>query len=109
MNGTEPSWFKLNLNDGGPWESAKIVRGSPVGACRLAVARYSSKLLLRVEVSRSAVIMPKLPRNTHFGLKLYATPMRGWKLLRSFLARAPGAWTIAPFIPVNGSVTVGSN
>ena len=55
-----------------------------------AVARYSSKLLFRVLVSRSDVIMPKLPRNTHLGRKFQANPTRGWKLFRSLFASAPG-------------------
>src|SRR5438105_1326245 len=75
----------------------------------LAVARYSSKLLLRVEVSRSAVMIPKFPRKTHFGLKLYARPSRGCQLLYLLRASAPALCTMAPFNPVSGSVAVGSN
>src|SRR5438552_18551423 len=109
MDGTEPAWAVANLSDGGPCDSANSVRGSPTGAWRLAVARYSSKLLLRVEVRRSAVMIPKLPRKTHFGLKLYATPRRGCQLLYRPFARAPDLCTIAPFKPVSGSVAFGSN
>src|SRR5690348_4177090 len=79
--GTLPLAATLNWNEGGPCDRLNTVRGSPGGDCTLAVARYSSKLLLSVEVRRSAVIMPKLPRNTHFGLKLYASPRRGCQLL----------------------------
>src|SRR5215510_8829024 len=79
-NGTEPSAAVVNVNGGGPCDRANTVRGSPGGDWMLAVARYSSKLLWSVEVRRSAVMMPKLPRKTHFGLKLYATPRRGCQL-----------------------------
>src|SRR5882672_7453416 len=99
MNGTEPSCAVVNLNDGGPCESAKTVRGSPVGDWMLAVAKYSSKLALSVVVRRSAVMMPKLPRKTHFGLKLYASPRRGCQFLYRPAARAPGLCTMAPFWP----------
>src|SRR6476620_9731949 len=109
MKGTEPSCAVTNLNAGGPCERAKTVRGSPGGAWMLAVARYSSKLLLSVDVRRSAVMIPKLPRKTHFGVKLYATPRRGCQLLYRLAARAPGLCTIAPLRPVSGSVTFGSN
>src|SRR5260370_28127057 len=104
MNGAEPSCAVVNWNDGGPCDSAKTVRGSPGGDWILAVARYSSKLLFSVEVRRSAVIIPKLPRKTHFGLKLYATPRRGCQLLYRPWARAPAFVTMAPFKPVTGSV-----
>src|SRR5882724_5205512 len=109
MKATEPSAPVVNLKDGGPCDSANTVRGSPGGDWMLAVARYSSKLLLSVEVKRSAVIMPKLPRKTHFGLKLYATPRRGCQLLYRPAARAPGLCTMAPCRPVSGSVALGSN
>src|SRR3989442_9335931 len=109
MNGTEPSCAVANLNDGGPCDRGKTVRGSPGGDWMLAVARYSSKLLLSAEVRRSAVMMPKLPRKTHFGLKLYASPRRGCQLLWRAPARAPEVCTIAPLSPVSGSVTFGSN
>src|SRR5438105_4071625 len=95
--------------DGGPCERVKIVRGSPGGACALAVARYSSKLLFSVEVSRSAVITPKLLRNTHLRVKLYARPRRGWKLRYRPEASGPELCTMAPFSPVSGSVALGSN
>src|SRR6266849_4099677 len=109
MNGAEPSWLVVNLKDGGPCERVKTVRGSPGGAWILAVATYSSKLLFSVEVNRSAVMIPKLPRKTHFGLKLYATPRRGCQFLYRPAARAPGLCTIAPFWPLSGSVALGSN
>src|SRR5436190_11695721 len=102
MNGAEPSDAVANLIEGGPWDSANTVRGSPGGDWMLAVARYSSKLLFSVEVSRSAVMMPKLLRKTHFGLKLYATPNRGCQLLYRLAARGPALCTIAPFRPVSG-------
>src|SRR4030095_12889288 len=77
--------------------------------CTFAVARYSSKLLLAVLVKTSEVIIPKFPRNTHFGRKFHAIPRRGWKLFRSFLASEPGLCRIAPVRPVSGSRAVGSN
>ena len=76
----------LNWKGGGPCESRNAGRGSPTGAWMFAVARYSSKLLCSVFVSKSDVITPKLPRNTHLSLKFHATPNLGWKLLKSFLA-----------------------
>src|SRR5262249_23373786 len=109
MNGADPSAAVVNLNDGGPCDRANTVRGSPTGDWILAVARYSSKLLLSVAVSKSAVMTPKLPRNTHFGLKLYAIPMRGCQFLYRLAASGPALCTIAPLRPVRGSVAFGSN
>src|SRR5579884_2222735 len=76
-NGALPFGAMLNATGPGPCDSRKAGRGSPTGDCTEAVAKYSSKFCPRLVTNRSCVMIPKLPRNTSFGLKFQATPIRG--------------------------------
>src|SRR5437588_10037824 len=77
-NGALPSGATTNGTGPGPWDNRNAGRGSPTGDCTAAEARYSSKFWPRFVMNRSCEIMPKFPRNTSFGRKFQATPMRGW-------------------------------
>ena len=109
MKGTEPSGCLTYWNATGPCERRNTCCGSPVGACSVAVARYSWYMMLVPVAKMSWCTTPNEERNTNFGWKFQARPMRGAKLLRSLRASGAAVCTMAPMRPLTGSFAVGSN